>query len=318
MKQTIKQFALTALSLFVAFAAIAQVTTSSMSGRITEANGTPVIGAAVVAVHTPSGSKYYSITDNSGNYRIQNMRVGGPYAVEVTYLGFGTIKADNMNLRLGENFVYNAQLVEEALTLSEVVVSAGIRNPILNADRTGASMNVSSREITSLPSISRSITDFTRMTPQANGTSFAGRDGRYNTVTIDGAAFNNNFGLSSSAMPGGSSQPISLDAIEQVSVNLAPYDVRLSSFTGAAINAVTKSGDNKWKATVYTYQRPNSFTGDKVGDLTVPKARDRDSQTWGVTVGGPIIKDKLFIFASYETEKTPLKERLNYVLTVSW
>lgn len=302
MKQTIKQFALTALSLFVAFAAIAQVTTSSMSGRITEANGTPVIGAAVVAVHTPSGSKYYSITDNSGNYRIQNMRVGGPYAVEVTYLGFGTIKADNMNLRLGENFVYNAQLVEEALTLSEVVVSAGIRNPILNADRTGASMNVSSREITSLPSISRSITDFTRMTPQANGTSFAGRDGRFNTITVDGAALNNNFGLSSNSMPGGSAQPISLDVIEQVSVNLAPYDVRLSQFTGASINAVTKSGDNKWKATVYTYQRPKSFTGEKVGDLIVPKARDNSSKTWGVTVGGPIIKDKLFIFASYEFE----------------
>ncbi len=303
MKQTIKQFALTALSLFVAFAAIAQVTTSSMSGRITEANGTAVVGANVVAIHAPSGTKYYSITDATGNYRIQNMRVGGPYTIEVTFLGFGTIKAENLNLRLGENFVYDAKLVEEALSLSEVVVSAGIRNPILNADRTGASMNVSSREITALPSISRSITDFTRMTPQSNGTSFAGRDGRFNTVTIDGAAFNNNFGLSSSAMPGGTSQPISLDAIEQVSVNLAPYDVRLSSFTGAAINAVTKSGDNKWKATVYTYQRPKTFTGDKVGDLTVPKAREKDSQTWGVTVGGPIIKDKLFIFASYETEK---------------
>jgi len=302
MKQTIKQFALTALSLFVAFAAIAQVTTSSMSGRITEANGTPVIGAAVVAVHTPSGSKYYSITDNSGNYRIQNMRVGGPYAVEVTYLGFGTIKADNMNLRLGENFVYNAKLVEEALTLSEVVVSAGIRNPILNADRTGASMNVSSREITSLPSISRSITDFTRMTPQSNGTSFAGRDGRFNTITVDGAALNNNFGLSSRSMPGGSAQPISLDVIEQVSVNLAPYDVRLSQFTGASVNAVTKSGDNQLKVSVYTYQRPKSFTGEKVGDLIVPKARDNSSKTWGFTVGGPIIKDKLFIFASFESE----------------
>ena len=203
MKQTIKQFALTALSLFVAFAAIAQVTTSSMSGRITEANGTAVVGANVVAIHAPSGTKYYSITDATGNYRIQNMRVGGPYTIEVTFLGFGTIKAENLNLRLGENFVYDAKLVEEALSLSEVVVSAGIRNPILNADRTGASMNVSSREITALPSISRSITDFTRMTPQSNGTSFAGRDGRFNTITVDGAALNNNFGLSSRSMPGG-------------------------------------------------------------------------------------------------------------------
>lgn len=303
MKQMIKQFALAALSLVLTASLFAQVTTSSMSGRITETDGTPVIGAAVVAIHTPSGSKYYSITDNNGNYRIQNMRVGGPYSVEVTYLGYGTIKGENMNLRLGENFVYDAKLVEEAMTLDEVVVSAGMVNPILNRDRTGASMNVSSREITTLPSISRSITDFTKMTPQANGTSFAGRDGRFNTVTIDGAAFNNNFGLSSSAMPGGSSQPISLDAIEQVSVNLAPYDVRLSQFTGASINAVTKSGDNRLKVSAYTYQRPKSFTGEKVGDLIVSKARERSSKTYGVTVGGPIIKDKLFIFASYEYEK---------------
>ena len=303
MKQIIRQFALVALSLVLTVSLFAQVTTSSMSGRISETDGTPVVGAAVVAVHTPSGSKYYSITDNSGNYRIQNMRVGGPYTVEVTYLGYGTIKGENMSLRLGENFVYDANLVEEAMTLSEVVVSAGLVNPILNSDRTGASMNVSAREISSLPTISRSLTDFTRMTPQANGTSFAGRDGRFNTVTIDGAAFNNNFGLSSSAMPGGSSQPISLDAIEQISVNLAPYDVRLSQFTGASINAVTKSGDNRLKVSAYTYQRPKSFTGEKVGDGIVRGARDRSSQTWGVTVGGPIIKDKLFIFASYEYEK---------------
>ena len=303
MKQMIKQFALAALSLVLTASLFAQVTTSSMSGRITETDGTPVIGAAVVAIHTPSGSKYYSITDNNGNYRIQNMRVGGPYSVEVTYLGYGTIKGENMNLRLGENFVYDAKLVEEAMTLDEVVVSAGMVNPILNRDRTGASMNVSSREITSLPTISRGITDFTRMTPQANGNSFAGRDGRFNTVTIDGAAFNNNFGLSSSAMPGGSAQPISLDAIEQVSVNLAPYDVRLTQFTGAAINAVTKSGDNTLKVSAYTYQRPKSFNGEKVGDAIVRGARDNSSQTWGVTVGGPIIKDKLFIFASYEYEK---------------
>ena len=303
MKQMIKQFALMALSLVLTASLFAQVTTSSMSGRITETDGTPVIGAAVVAVHTPSGSKYYSITDNNGSYRIQNMRVGGPYSVEVTYLGYGTIKGENMSLRLGENFVYDAKLVEEAMTLSEVVVSAGIVNPILNRDRTGASMNVSSREIATLPSISRSISDFTKMTPQSNGTSFAGRDGRFNSVTIDGAAFNNNFGLSSNPMPGGSAQPISLDAIEQVSVNLAPYDVRLSQFTGASINAVTKSGDNRLKVSAYTYLRPKSFTGEKVGDLIVPNARERSSQTWGVTVGGPIIKDKLFIFASYEYEK---------------
>src|SRR3989339_68787 len=303
MKQLIKQFALIVMSLLVTSGLFAQVTTSSMSGRITEPDGTAIAGATVVAVHAPSGTKYYSVADNAGNYRIQNMRVGGPYEVEVVFLGYGTVITGGISLRLGENFVYDAQLKEEAMSLSEVVISAVLVNPILNSNRTGASMNISSRDISSLPSISRSLTDFTRMTPQSNGNSFAGRDGRFNTVTIDGAAFNNNFGLSSSAMPGGSSQPISLDAIEQVSVNLAPFDVRLSQFTGASINAVTKSGDNKWKASVYTYQRPKSFTGEKVGESIVKGARDRDSQMWGVTVGGPIIKDKLFIFASYETEK---------------
>lgn len=303
MKQTIKQFALTALSLFVAFAAYAQVTTSTMSGRIIEANGTPIIGATVVAVHTPSGTQYYAITDNGGNYRIQNMRIGGPYAVEVSFLGFGSTKAGNVNLSLGENYVHNATLTEQTVNLSEVVITAGVVNPILNRDRTGASMNISSKELTSLPSISRSITDFTRMTPQANGNSFAGRDGRFNTVTIDGAAFNNNFGLSSSSMPGGSSQPISMDAIAEVSVNLAPYDVRQSQFTGAAINAVTKSGDNTIKASIYTYQRPKAFSGEKVGDAIVAKARERSSSVYGITVGGPIIKNKLFFFISGELEK---------------
>lgn len=303
MKQSIKQFALIVISLLVTSGLFAQVTTSSMSGRITEPDGAAIAGATVVAVHVPSGSKYYSVADNAGNYRIQNMRVGGPYEVEVVFLGFGTVKRGGISLRLGETFVYDAQLKEEALSLSEVVISAGLVNPILNSNRTGASMNISSREMTSLPSISRSLTDFTRMTPQANGNSFAGRDGRFNTVTIDGAAFNNNFGLSSSAMPGGSSQPISLDAIEQVSVNLAPYDVRLSQFTGASINAVTKSGDNKLKVTAYTYLRPKTFTGEKVGESIVNNARLRSSSTYGITVGGPIIKDKLFLFASYEYEK---------------
>lgn len=303
MKQTFKLFALTALALMITIATYAQVTTSSMSGKVTESDGTPVVGAAVIAVHTPSGTQYYSITDNSGNYRIQNMRVGGPYSIEVSLLGFGSNKYEGGNLRLGENFVYDVVLREEAIKLNEVVVSAGVVNPILNSDKNGASLNISERQLNALPTISRSITDFTRMTPQANGTSFAGRDGRMNTISIDGAAFNNNFGLSSNAMPGGSAQPISLDAIEQVSVNIAPFDIRQSQFTGASINAVTKSGDNTYKASVYSYLRPKSFTGEKVGDALVANAREKQAQTYGVRVGGPIIKDKLFFFVSGEYEK---------------
>lgn len=295
------------MGLMAAVASWAQVTTSSMSGKITEANGTPVAGATVVAIHLPSGSQYYSITDNSGNYRIPNMRVGGPYSVEVTLLGFGSNKIEGPVLRLGDNYVHNVTMREESISLEEVVVSAGIVNPILNSDKNGASVNISERQLNSLPTISRSITDFTRMTPQSNGTSFAGRDGRMNTISIDGAAFNNNFGLSSNAMPGGEAQPISLDAIEEVSVNIAPFDVRQSQFTGASINAVTKSGDNTVRASVYSYIRPKSFTGEKVGDVIVANAREKSAYTYGARVGGPIVKDKLFFFLSgeYEQQTTP-------------
>ena len=305
MKQAIKFFTLMLLSIFVATGAFAQVTTSSMSGKVTEKNGTPVVGATVVAVHTPSGSKYYSTTSANGEYRISNMRIGGPYEVEVSLLGYGSAKAGNAYLKLGENYVCNVEMTEQAIALNEVVVSAGIKNPILNSDRTGASTNISSNQLKQLPSISRGITDFTKLTPQANGTSFGGRDNRMNTITIDGAAFNNNFGLSTSQiLPGGEAQPIALDAIEEISVNLAPFDIRQSQFTGASINAVTKSGDNTYRGSLYTYQRPKKFNGNKVGDNKVKDAHESKYQTYGVTFGGPIIKDKLFFFVSGEYEKS--------------
>lgn len=304
MKKFFKLFAIIALSLVVTLQAYAQVTTSSMSGKVTEGNDVPAIGATVVAIHTPSGTKYYSVTDNNGNYRIQNMRVGGPYSIEVSLLGFGSNTQEGAILRLGDNYVHNVNLTEEAISLDGVVVSAGLKNPILNSDKNGASLNISERQLQSLPTVSRSITDFTRMTPQASGNSFAGRDGRMNTITIDGASFNNNFGLSSNAMPGGEAQPISLDAIEEVSVNIAPFDVRQSQFTGASINAVTKSGTNKYVGSIYTYQRPKTFTGEKVDDVLVAKAREKSSQTYGATVGGAIVKNKLFFFLSGEWESS--------------
>ena len=308
MKKSFKFFFAAVILQLTVFCAFAQVTTSSMSGTVTEADGQPAIGATVLAIHMPSGTQYYTITDNSGNYRIANMRVGGPYKIEVSLLGFGSNTFEGATLRLGENYVHNVVLKEESIKLNEVVVSAGLVNPMLNSDKSGASINFSERQLNSLPTISRSITDFTRMTPQANGNSFAGRDGRMNTISIDGAAFNNNFGLSSNAMPGGSAQPISLDAIEEVSVNIAPFDVRQSQFTGASINAVTKSGDNTYRASVYTYLRPKSFTGEKVGDVIVSGAKEKNVQTYGARVGGPIIKDKLFFFVSgeYEKETSPL------------
>jgi hypothetical protein len=278
-------------------------TTSSMSGTITDSNGEALPGASVVAIHVPSGTQYATITDNAGNYRIQNMRIGGPYTVNVSFIGYSAVSYTEITLKLGETFVQNGQLSESVVSLNEVVVTSGLRNSILNSERAGTQTNVGNRELNSLPTISRSITDFAKYTPQSQGNSFGGRDGRFNTITVDGAAFNNNFGLSSNPLPGGNAQPISLDAIEEISVNIAPYDVTLSQFTGASINAVTRSGDNTFKASVYTYIRPKSFTGNTVDGNDVAGANDRSSQNYGFRVGGPIIKNKLFFFISGEYEK---------------
>jgi hypothetical protein len=278
-------------------------TTSSMSGNVTDTKGQPLAGATIVATHVPSGTIYGAITDVAGNYSIQNMRVGGPYTLRVSFVGYTSASYSDIILKLGEIYVQNGQLAEMTTTLNEVVVTSGLSNSILSSEREGPMTNVSTRELNSLPSITRSITDFTKFTPQSQGNSFGGRDGRFNTITVDGAAFNNNFGLSSNPLPGGEAQPISLDAIEQVSVNVAPYDVRMSQFTGASINAVTRSGDNTFKASVYTYQRPKSFTGNSVDGNDVAGANTRSQQTYGGRIGGPIIKDKLFFFLSGEYEK---------------
>ena len=292
------------LSLFIGSATLmAQVTTSSLSGKITDSKGEGLAGATVVAVHVPSGTQYATFCDNSGNYRLQNMRVGGPYKVDVSFVGYSTSTYTDITLRLGENYVQNGQLTETTTSLQEVVVTAGLRNSILSSERSGTVTNVSGRDIINMPTISRSIADFTKFTPQAQGSSFGGRDNRFNTITIDGAAFNNNFGLSGNPLPGGEAQPIALDAIEEISVSMAPYDVRQSQFTGASINAITRSGDNTFKGSVYSYMRPESFTGNTVDGREVVGANSRSSLNVGGRIGGPIIKDKLFFFLSGEYGK---------------
>ena len=274
-----------------------------MSGIITDSKGDPLPGASVVATHTPSGTQYATVADVAGNYKIQNMRVGGPYTLAVSFVGYQTQTYTEINLRLGETYAQDGQISESTATLGEVVVTAGLRNSILSSERSGTQTNVSNREIMSLPTISRSITDFAKYTPQSQGNSFGGRDGRFNTITVDGAAFNNNFGLSSNPLPGGNAQPIALDAIEEISVSIAPYDVTRSQFTGASINAVTRSGDNTLKGSVYTYIRPNTWTGNTVDGNRVAGAFDRSSQNYGFRLGGPILKNKLFYFVSGEYEK---------------
>jgi hypothetical protein len=282
-------------------------TTSSLSGNITDSKGDALPGASVVAIHVPSGTQYATISDNGGNYRIQNMRIGGPYTVTISFIGYAPSSYTDITLKLGENYVQDGQLSESTTALKEVVVTSGLRNSVLSSERSGTQTNVSARELAVLPTVSRSLLDFSKYSPQSQGNSFSGRDGRFNTITVDGAAFNNNFGLSTNPLPGGNAQPIAMDAIEEVSVRLAPYDVTVSQFTGASINAVTRSGDNTFKASVYTYQRPKSFTGNKVDGNKVEGANTSSLQNYGFRVGGPLIKNKLFFFVSgeYETQSVP-------------
>ena len=288
------------LALFVAFTASAQVTTSSINGVVKDASGKVLEGATITATHTPSGTVYNTISKKLGGFNLSSVRIGGPYTIKVNFVGFGALTVENINLLLGEPYFVNAVMNVAETTLSGVVVSG--KRSKLGTDKTGASTNVGQRQIATLPTISRSISDFTRLTPQANGTSFGGRDGRYNNIQVDGANLNNNFGLSSDPLPGGGNQPISLDAFEEISINIAPFDVRQAGFTGAGINAVTKSGTNTFKGTAYRYNRNQSFNGLNVGDTKLPALASSESQTIGFTIGGPIVKNKLFFFASAERE----------------
>ncbi|RYF21244.1 MAG: TonB-dependent receptor [Flavobacteriales bacterium] len=288
----------------VAFVGLAnaQVTTSSMTGLIKDAKG-PLPGAGIKATHTPSGTVYTTSTNNDGRFSIGNMRVGGPYLVEISYVGFSTAKVTDIALKLGDNYNLNYVLTDNSTTLGTVTVTGAKQNRFVQ-EKTGASTSVSSRDLATLPTINRSISDFTRTTPQASGNNFGGRDGRYNNIQIDGANLNNNFGLSTDPLPGGGAMPISIDAYDQISINIAPYDVRQAGFTGANISAVTKSGTNSFKGTAYGLYRDQSFIGTKIKDSDISSSiADSKSKTYGFSLGGPIIKNKLFFFVNAEKEE---------------
>ena len=275
------------------------VTTSSLNGRVTDKNGDPLFPANVVAVHVPTGTMYGAITQSDGFYRIANMRVGGPYKVTVTYVGYKDGVEEDVYLKLNQKGVVNMTLYEAADQLDEVVVSYN-RDDLFDPDRKGASTNVGEKQITTMPTIKRSQQDLTRLTPQSDGNSFGGVNNLYNNFSLDGSIFNNSFGLDY-ATPGGQSdaQPVSLDAIEQVAVSLTPFDVRQGGFTGAGVNAITKSGTNDIKASVYYYMKNDKMIGKKVGTTESPN-NDFSDNSFGFTVGGPIIKNKLFFFVSAE------------------
>ena len=297
-------FFLVVLMLVLVTGVQGQITTSALSGRVTmqETNET-VIGATVQAVHTPSGTRYAAVTNIDGLFAIQGMRTGGPYEVTVSYIGYQTKTVKGITLALGETYNLNVILSEDANELSEVVVSG--RASKFAAEKTGASTNINNSQIVNLPTVSRSITDVTRLSPYGgNGMSFAGADGRTANFTIDGANFNNNFGLSDK-LPGGGN-PVSLDAIEELQVVISPYDVRQTNFIGGGVNAITKSGTNTFKGSAYIYHRNENLRGDVVNGVTLPTAREKDRQTtYGLSLGGPIIKNKLFFFVNGEIINTP-------------
>ncbi|MGI4738802.1 MAG: TonB-dependent receptor [Janthinobacterium lividum] len=277
-------------------------TTAAMSGTITDAKGQALPGATIIAVHTPTNTQYVAPTNADGRFNIQNMRVGGPYTVKITFVGFQDFNRTGINLTLAENFRLDVKLGEASTQLTEVTVT-GRQNPVINADRTGAATTIQRAQIERLPTINRSLSDYTRLTPQSSGNGgFAGRNGLYNNITIDGAIFNNSFGLSGTIGGQANAQPISLDAIDQIQVSIAPFDVRQGSFTGAGVNAVTRSGTNKFSASVYGFYRNQNYVGDKVQDSNSPIATF-NLYNVGFRFGGPIIKDKLFFFVNAERER---------------
>ena len=299
MKNIFKTVLLALTTMIAGTVAYAQVTTSTLAGKITDDKGETVIGAAVLATHVPSGTVYGAVTNTDGRYYISGMRAGGPYTIEVSNLGYQSVIFNNVTLQLGEQTTLDAWMNESSEALSEAVVVAD--NTRFRRERNGAATTISTRQIESLPTVSRSMNDVMRLTPQAsvtsNGLAVGGGNYRSSYVTVDGAAFNNAFGIGSN-LPGGGS-PIALDAIEQMSVNITPFDVRHSGFTGGAINAVTKSGTNEWHASVYDYYTSQAVRGYKVEGEDLNKTDFLDN-TVGFTVGGPIIKNKLFFFVNAE------------------
>lgn len=281
---------------------LGQTTTSSIKGIVKSTAGETLPAATILAIHTPTGSKYSGVSNVDGRYNMLNMRIGGPYKITISFVGYESQVYNEVYLELGKALILDAQLNDVSQQLTEVKVT-GSKNKVFGNGRTGAETTIGRKELTSLPTISRSADDFTRLEPSASGGSFGGRNDQYNSYSLNGAVFNNPFGLDA-ATPGGQtgSQPISLDAIEQIQVATAPYDVTLSGFTGASVNAVTKSGTNEFHGTAYAFFRNQDLTGSKIKgqEIFVPSLEQTQA---GFSFGGPLVKDKLFFFANYEIDK---------------
>jgi hypothetical protein len=280
------------------------VTSAAIAGVVTDSSGAPLPGARVVAVHGPSGTQYSAVTRADGRFTIPGMRVGGPYRVNVSVVGYRQAVQDQVNLTLGGTADLRFVLRAATLELEPIIVTAS-SNPVFSSERTGAATTISTNEIGHLPTISRRVEDLLRLTPQyspmAFGFSFAGQDNRLNNMTIDGSYFNNSFGLAGQPGDRTNVAPISLDAIQQLQVNVAPYDVRQGNFVGAGINLVTKSGTNEFTGSLYYNFRNNNFVGTQAGPNVFNPGTFKYHDI-GAALGGPIIRDRLFFFASYEDD----------------
>jgi hypothetical protein len=292
---------LTGISILGIRSANAQgVTTASVNGIVSDSKGA-IPGATVTVTHIPTGTVYATVTRADGRFNLPNLRVGGPYTVKVTFIGYKDFVQEGMTLSIGQDQRIDAKIEENNTNLKEVTIT-GTQGKVINSSRTGARETITRAQIESLPTINRSLQDFTKLTPSANGLNFGGRSSGYNNITVDGALFNNSFGLSGTLGGQANSQPISLDAIDQIQVDIAPYDVRQGNFTGAGVNTVVKSGTNEFKGTVYDYIRSTGLTGYHAGVTDITKTPFTYRQT-GLSVGGPIIKNKLFFFLSGEQER---------------
>ncbi len=290
---------------FLSVIGYSQVTTSGISGNVKSSTGESLVGASVQAIHQPTGTKYNTITNYTGGYSIPSVRPGGPYTLKVSFIGSKSSEITDINAPLGNFITVNVMMENETNALKEVVISTR-SNDAFTSGKTGASQQFSNRQIYAVPIIgSRSVNSITKYNANAgSGGSFGGQDSRMNNFTIDGSVFNNAFGLGNDAQAGGrtGTTAISLDAIEQLQVNIAPFDVRQTGFTGSGINAVTRSGTNEIEGSVYNSFRSNKkgYIGTKAGDVTIVPGTF-DETIWGARFGAPIIKDKLFIFGNFET-----------------
>jgi hypothetical protein len=277
----------------------AQVTTASMNGIVTDKSGQPLVGASVRVIHEPSGTQYGTSTRDDGRYNLRGLRVGGPYIIKLSFIGYKTQERKGIRLELGQDLKVDFTLLEEAVQTEEVTI-IGESTSILSASHTGATSNVSRLDIDKLPTINRSFSDFLKLSPYFIGNSAQGRSYKYNNIQIDGANFNDLFGLGSTGMPGVSNvAPISMEAIQEFQVSVSPFDVRQTGFTGAGINAITRSGSNDLSGAAFIYGRNQNLVG-KSPDASHSSYADFGELQAGFRLGGSIIKDNLFYFASGE------------------